>query len=76
MFLPNLSIVLHPLYVLLENDRKWSWSRECQESFAEVKKLITSEEVLTHYDPDLPLYLATDASPYGLGAVLSHVMPD
>ena len=75
-FLPNLSTVFHPLYVLLEKDRKWSWSRECQESFAEVKKLITSEEVLTHYDPDLPLYLATDASPYGLGAVLSHIMPD
>ena len=32
--------------------------------------------VLTHYDSDLPITLATDASPYGLGAVLSHVMRD
>jgi hypothetical protein len=29
-----------------------------------------------HYDPNVALVLATDASPYGLGVVLSHVMPD
>ena len=35
-----------------------------------------SEQVLTHYDPVLPVKLACDASPTGIGAVLSHVMPD
>ena len=38
--------------------------------------MITSEQVLTHYDPSLPLQLACDASPVGIGAVLSHVMTD
>ena len=38
--------------------------------------MITSEQVLTHYDPSLPLRLACDASPIGIGAVLSHVMSD
>ena len=32
--------------------------------------------VLTLYDPALPVKLACDASPTGIGAVLSHVMPD
>ncbi|XP_033733620.1 uncharacterized protein K02A2.6-like [Pecten maximus] len=41
-----------------------------------VKDLITSEQVLCHYNPELPVKLACDASPYGLGAVLSHIMPD
>ncbi len=32
--------------------------------------------VLEYYDPKKPLTLATDASPYGVGGVLSHVMKD
>ena len=32
--------------------------------------------MLTHYDPNLPVRLVCDASPYGLGSVLSHVMTD
>ena len=37
--------------------------------------MIASERVLTHFNPDLPLLVSCDASPYGLGAVLSHVWP-
>ena len=32
--------------------------------------------MLVHYDPTLPLRLAGDASNYGIGAVISHVMPN
>ena len=39
--------------------------------------MIISEQVLTRYDPSLPLRpLVCDASPVGIGAVLSHVMND
>ena len=31
---------------------------------------------VTHYNPKLPIRLAGDASQYGVGAVLSHVLPD
>ena len=75
-FLPNASTVLHPLHQLLEQGREWQWTEQCERAFTEAKRMITSEQVLTHYDPALPVRLACDASPTGIGAVLSHVMPD
>ena len=75
-FLPDLAGMLHPLYQLLEKGRKWVWSKSCEDVFKECKCLVTSPRVLTHYDPSLPFRLACDASPYGIGAVISHVMPD
>lgn len=35
-----------------------------------------SESLLVHFNPKLLLVLATDVSPYGVGAVLSHICPD
>lgn len=75
-FLPNLSSVLHPLDELLGKDQKWVWSDKCNSAFKEVKHMVTSKEVFTHYDPKRELRLACDASPYGLGVVPSHIMDD
>ena len=38
-----------------------------------LKGLLSSDVVLTHYDVNRPVKLATDASPHGVAAVLSHV---
>ena len=75
-FLPNMSSTLHPLNRLLRSDVKWKWSETCQASFEKIKHHLKSADVLVHYQPELPLVLATDASPYGVGAVISHIMPD
>ena len=75
-FLPNLATTLHPLNQMLESNYQWDWTDRCEEAFQKVKVMIASDLVLTHYDPKLPLQLACDASPVGIGAVLSHVMPD
>nr|XP_029714444.1 uncharacterized protein K02A2.6-like [Aedes albopictus] len=48
----------------------------CEKSFQAVKRQMQAETCLVHYSPELPLVLATDASPYGVGAVLSHIYPD
>lgn len=38
--------------------------------------LLTLPRLLVHFDPERELLLACDASPYGVGAVLSHRMDD
>ena len=75
-FLPNLSSVLSPLYRLLQSSTKWSWGAEQATAFQKVKSMLTSDSILVHFDPDKELLLSCDASPYGVGAVLSHKFED
>lgn len=75
-FIKNLAMKLSPLYKLLEKGSKFIWTEKAESSFNQIKLEVISEQTLIAYDPDLPLILATDASPVGLGAVLSHTLPD
>jgi len=75
-FLPDLSHVLAPLYRLLQKSAKWVWEEQQQKVFKEVKSMLTSDCLLAHFDPTEDLILACDASPYGVGAVLSHRYSD
>lgn len=45
-------------------------------AFQAAKDALQANSLLVHYDSTKPLVLACDASPQGLGAVLSHLMPD
>ena len=74
-FVPNLSNMLKPLHELLNKATQWKWSDRCEEAFKAAKRALVHSEALTHFNPDLPLQLACDASPYGVGAVISHIMP-
>ena len=57
----------------------WSWGpmrRAQQGAFEESKRMLQSTKVLVHYNPSMPLLLTCDSFAYGIGAVLSHRMPD
>jgi len=72
-FLPNLSTLLNPLNHLLQHNVKWVWNERCKSAFNHAKLALASADVLAHYNVNKPLRLAADASPYGIGAVLSHI---
>ncbi|XP_073841558.1 uncharacterized protein [Musca autumnalis] len=61
---------------LLKKDHKFIWTKECQQSLNEFKRILTSDLLLTHYNPALPIHIAADASSHGIGAVIYHTYPD
>ena len=75
-FLPNLSNTLASLYKILQKNTKWLWEAGQQKAFQAAKGSQTSDCLLVHYDPSRQLILTCDASPYGMGSVLSHRMED
>ena len=75
-FLSNLSAQLSLLHELLQKKSKWKWTSTHTKSFETAKDALQANSLLVHYDDSKPLVLACDASPCGLGAVLSHIMPD
>ena len=72
-YLPNLHTVIEPLNRLWSKDTPWTLGEAEKSSFDKLKGLLSSDQVLTFYNPDLELKLDTDASSVGLGAVLSHI---
>ena len=71
-FIPNMSRKLKPLYELLQSSEPWQWTKEREECFQNSKRLLIDHNVLVMFDPELPLHLICDGSPYGIGAILAH----
>ena len=75
-FLPCLADTLAPLYKLLAKHQPWHWGKEQADAFQKAKSQLSSDVLLVHFDPGRKLAISCDASPYGIGAVLSHVYED
>lgn len=75
-FLPNMSHTLHPLNQLLRKNTPWGWKTKQQKAFEAAKSLLSQDTALAHYDVKRALKLYCDASAYGLGACLVHIMDD
>ncbi|EFP01211.1 hypothetical protein CRE_24401 [Caenorhabditis remanei] len=75
-FVKQLFRLRQPLDNLTAKDTDFKWNRECQKSFDTIKEILQSDLLLTHYNPNLPIIVAADASQYGIGATISHRCPD
>ena len=61
---------------LLKKDKPWLFTCECQKAFEKIKKTLTSDHFLTHYDPTLGIKVANDTISYGISACILHKLPD
>ena len=69
-FSPHIADLSKPLRELLSTKKAWVWNHAQDTAFEQIKLELTRPVVLALYDPSAELKVCTDASAYGLGAVL------
>jgi hypothetical protein len=75
--LRDLSNVAHPLQQMLINYSRGTllmWTQETKEVFSTLMNMVSDCSTMYFVDPDLPLYLHTDASDYGIGGYLFQII--
>ena len=75
-FVHNMRMLRHPLDDLLKEGKVFCWTPQCRHAFEQFKKILSSDLLLTHYNPRLDIIVSADASSIGLGATISHRWPD
>jgi len=75
-FIHNYSDIVVPLTRLTRKDKKWDFSDVCHKAFNDLKSAFLSAPVLTHWIPDSPIIVETDASDYAIAAILSIILPN
>lgn len=73
-YMQGLATLTEPLHNLLRKDVVWRWSSECADAFQKIKNMLCKAPLLTHFDMTKPIIVHCDASEYGVGVVLSHVL--
>ncbi|CAN6704237.1 unnamed protein product [Malus baccata var. baccata] len=71
-FIKDFSKVAQPLCRLLQKEVAFEFTKECTESFKQLKELLTTAPIIVPPDWSLPFELMCDASNYALGAVLGQ----
>ncbi|GFW07399.1 retrovirus-related Pol polyprotein from transposon 17.6 [Trichonephila clavipes] len=72
-FIKGFCYLAEPLQSLLKSGVEFHWGPEEVEAFNSLKKALTSDPVLGMYDESASIEIHTDASGYGIGAVLVQI---
>ena len=74
-FVPDFAHMTDKLRELTSKRNAFLWGDDHQKEFEQVKNLLTSDMVVTHLNPSLPVKMFTDASRlHGLGFAMGHYM--
>lgn len=69
-FIKDFASISAPLHGLTRKDTPWHWSPEHARALQMIKDSLTSNIVMSYFDPPKDTELVVDASPVGLGTVL------
>ena len=74
-FIHNFSDVSQPLRDLTKKDCPFQWSEKHDQAFNKIKELLINAKIMAYFDPNKETDLITDASPWGLSAILVQKSP-
>lgn len=69
---PDFSTLVAPISRLMQKNVKFEWATECEEAWRKIKEHLISAPIMSCPNFELPFVIQTDASDYGLGAVLTQ----
>ena len=72
-FIQDFAEIAKPLHRLTEEGATFLWTDECERTFEQLRRLLTTTPLLAYPDFKRPFILDTDASGVGIGAVLSQL---
>ncbi|XP_056022138.1 uncharacterized protein LOC130055014 [Ostrea edulis] len=71
-FIPHYASITEPLRNLTRQSTDWKWDCKQQSAFDKLKEELSSETIMTYFDPTSEVKILVDASPIGLGAIMSQ----
>ena len=71
-FMPDVASVAKPIQELTRQGVAFNWGEEQQMAFQELKRVISRSETLAYFRTECRTRIVADASPVGLGAVLTQ----
>lgn len=71
-FIPRLSRKTHHLRAMTKKNAVFSWTKQCETEFNNLKKALSEKTLIAHYNPRLPTAIFVDAHATGISAILTQ----
>ena len=71
-FIQDFRKIAEPLYKLLNKKERFTWSKECESAVEQLKQALQKAPILGYPNDTDPYTLTTDASLFGIGAIISR----
>ncbi|KAK2140620.1 hypothetical protein LSH36_1289g00082 [Paralvinella palmiformis] len=75
IYIPGLASLVKPIRELTRKNSLFEWTSECEDAWLKLKDSLTSDTVMSYFNHKLETELVVDASPHGVGAILTQIQP-
>jgi len=75
-YIPDMATIAEPLRRLTHSKQTWKWEEEQENAFNALKRRLASTEVMAYFSTEAETRIIVDASPVGLGAILTQQQQD